>query len=318
MSIEKEIEETEKALKQEVTDETPIEEVEDSIESDDRSEAGEVSSVKQENPKQTEKGDKKNKPGVQEKTKGDAKEEKVEAKDDLPAEPTDNSAWAKMRVKYDAEKKKSDAAERKAKELEEKLVALEKRITQPQQQQTQQEQPTPEQQHAQELQAHRQYLQNLEQERIINQAKRQFDMIVSDYKRSQPDYDEAVTFAMEKERANLKNLYPDAPDYLIQQTLDNDLLKRAGFYHQRGYNPAEAIYAHIVDYYGYSKKDPESKANTKPDLKLVEKNKQKTQTLSGKGASGKQTMTASALEQLSLDELEKQSPEEIRAALEMG
>lgn len=244
---------------------------------------------------------------VEAKTEEKAEEKAETAEDKAPEDAPDNSAFAKLRI----EKKK---AEQTAADWQSKYEELNSKIQQLEASQSIQTQETEEPQQPTEAQI---LARKIAERDIYQSAEAQFQYISNEFSKNTPDYNAAIGHALAKERMNMKNMHPDVPDYLIDQQLKKDLLMRASFYVNKGYNPAEALYAHAIDYYGYQ---PPSSNNSKPktDLKRIEENKKRSTTIIDKGSSGKKVLSADAIGSLSLEDLENTSQEEINTAISMG
>lgn len=136
----------------------------------------------------------------------------------------------------------------------------------------------------------------LEQEKyqteLRTQAQDELRQIESEYKKSNPEYGEAVKHLVGSMAAGVRAAYPTASQKDIANFMQDQLLRVAGDAHAKGLNPAEVLHNMAYERYGF---DPAAKPETpgakptesKPDpaarLRKVSRNKKRAASAIGQG-----------------------------------
>lgn len=160
-------------------------------------------------------------------------------------------------------------------------------------------------------------------------AVTEFLDIESKYRQENPDYGNAIGFAVNKYREAAKVMYPDKTEAQITDAIDRQMLQQAAIFAAKGLNPAEELYDLAIERFGYVPKSAVTEEETteteaqvtqqtrpspsKPKLAVINANKKKSASpLSGGGQTGSAQLTAEDLENMSNAQFAALTPAQLR------
>lgn len=160
-------------------------------------------------------------------------------------------------------------------------------------------------------------------------AVTEFLDIENKYRQSNPDYGNAIGFAVNKYREAAKVMYPDKTEAQIVEAIDKQMLQQAAVFASKGLNPAEELYDLAIERFGYVPKSAAAEEETtdteaqvtqqtrptpaKPKLAVINANKKKSASpLSGGGQAGSSQLTAEDLDNMSNAQFAALTPAQLR------
>lgn len=139
---------------------------------------------------------------------------------------------------------------------------------------------------------------------LVSSAKQEIESIESNYKKANPDYDNAINFAKEQYSKSVKLLMPHLNDAQISQLIDKERLAVALKCTREGTNIGEVLYDMAIERFGYEPGGRPNIAANKPNLRVVSNNKRKSaSSLEGGGQSGRARVSLEAAADMSPQEL---------------
>lgn len=145
----------------------------------------------------------------------------------------------------------------------------------------------------------------------VTQAQSEQNAIIkldNEFKRVQPDYEDAVNFVLEIEKKAIKARYPNATEEQMNQVLVSEKVKLYREEYNAGRVPGEAV-MRMAQAYGYSAKkgsnNPEGKngIEKKPNIDNIKKNMKKSSPMLGSGAGPTGDIDPEALFNMSINKL---------------
>lgn len=133
---------------------------------------------------------------------------------------------------------------------------------------------------------------------LVSAAREEIDQIQDAYRKTNPDYDNAINHAKAEYTRALKLLNPSLTDAQAKAAIDKETFQIALHCNKNGMNLGEVLYDAAIERFGYVKSEEsgETKPAT-PNLKLINNNKKKSASpLEGGGqkAAGRITLEAAA------------------------
>lgn len=149
---------------------------------------------------------------------------------------------------------------------------------------------------------------------LVQSAKQEIEEIQTSYRKTNPDYDNALTHAKTAYSQAVKTLNPNMSEAQIKQAIDKEIFNIALKCDREGTNLGEVIYDMAIERFGYDP-DTESKPSTtatpRPNLRVVSNNKRRSASaLEGGGQRAAGRITLEAASQMSPGELNALSPED--------
>lgn len=243
----------------------------------------------------------------------DEEQDDTEVTDDLEEDPEDEKPGAKMRHRLKAEREAKERVQLELQQLRERLAHVEGRA----------ESVVPQKDEAEDIpdkdfEPDKYALWKIDQlekrnERIeANQtrlnAERQWESMQSDYVGSNPQYEKAKSFLLERESANIKRDFPSATDSQISQHLKEQEYITVGRAAKAGINPLQHI-EFLAFQAGYRESEGETQKITtpkvKPNIAAIKKNAKKSASLIGGTPAGESSKNKSAeqLLKMSIDDI---------------
>lgn len=148
-----------------------------------------------------------------------------------------------------------------------------------------------------------------EQQRVsslIEAGKQEIETLQADYRKINPDYDNALNHAKAEYSRAIKTLMPQMTEVQIKQAIDKEIFNMALKCHRDGTNLGEVLYDTAIERFGYEGTVAESKtpAANRPNLRVVANNKKKSASPLEGGGQG-------AKPRVSLEEAANMSPAEL-------
>lgn len=137
---------------------------------------------------------------------------------------------------------------------------------------------------------------------LYDRGYQEVDAIQNEYKKTNPDYDNAIAHAKESYKRAVKTIDPRLTDAQIEKAIKQEILNIAVECTKNGTNLGETLYDMAIERFGYEPKDAENEevAQPKPkatNLRVVASNKRRSaSSLEGGGqkAAGRITMEQAA------------------------
>ena len=141
-------------------------------------------------------------------------------------------------------------------------------------------------------------------ETLVQSAKQEIEQIQIDYKKTNPDYDNALTHATQEYSRALKTLMPQLTEAQVQQAIDKEIFNLALKCNKEGTNLGEVLYDMAIERFGYDSSASPAKPVLRPNLRVVANNKKRAASpLSGGGEGAKSRITIEQASEMSPQEL---------------
>ncbi len=149
-------------------------------------------------------------------------------------------------------------------------------------------------------------------ESLIGGAQAEIEEIQNEYKKTNPDYENAINHAKAEYSKAIKTLMPQLSEKQVKQAIDKEILNMALKCNREGTNLGEVLYDTAIERFGYDPDNagakPSQESVQRPNLRVVANNKRKSaSSLGGGGEGAKGRITLEQLadmtpnEQLNLD-----------------
>lgn len=151
-------------------------------------------------------------------------------------------------------------------------------------------------------------------ETLVTSARQEIDQIQDDYRKVNPDFDNAIDHARSEYSRAIKVLNPSMNANQIKQAIDREIFNIALKCNREGTNLGEVLYDLSIERFGYEKEqDPQPNIETpaKPNLKVIANNKKRSASpLEGGGQRSKGRITMAQAADMSPAELQALSAED--------
>jgi hypothetical protein len=146
---------------------------------------------------------------------------------------------------------------------------------------------------------------------LVNSANQEILETEEAYKKTNPDYDNAMNYAKSEFTKALKITNPGMSEGQIKQAIKNHVLKTALQCNRDGTNLGDVLYDQAIERFGYEPKEgetavslPAKAAAQKPNLRMISSNKKKSASPLGGGGEG-------AKPRISIEQASEMSPAEL-------
>lgn len=155
--------------------------------------------------------------------------------------------------------------------------------------------------------------QQQEEAQTYQQAGQELNGYIENFKKIAPDTQAVLDHAAARLKQSFKDINPDMSDLEVNAAFGKYVLQHAGSALKRGEDPAEALYQMALDRFGRpaaAKKEVETQAKPKVDLKRVDASRRKSATpLVGGGQGSENTaLTKAGVASMSLAEFAQVDP----------
>lgn len=150
-------------------------------------------------------------------------------------------------------------------------------------------------------------------EGLVQSAQQEIETIQSAYKKSNPDYDNALTHAKSEYAKAVRVLMPQLTDGQIEQALQKEIFQIALKCNREGTNLGEVLYDTAIERFGYEPNGEVSmpKFSSKPNLRVVTTNKKRSaSSLEGGGQRSGGRITIEQAANMSPGELQSLSSDD--------
>jgi hypothetical protein len=141
---------------------------------------------------------------------------------------------------------------------------------------------------------------------LVQSAKQEIEQIQSSYRKTNPDYDNALTHAKNEYSKAVKTLMPQLTEAQIGQALDKEIFNLALKCNKEGTNLGEVLYDMAIERFGYDSENvkPVARPGLRPSLRVVADNKKRAPSpLAGGGEGAKPRVSMEQASQMSPQEL---------------
>ena len=149
----------------------------------------------------------------------------------------------------------------------------------------------------------------------VREAVRYTDGVLENYKKVNPDFDNAYKHARQAYKDAIKRVYSNVSDQTIESRIKHEELQLAIKCEKEGTNLGDVLYDMAISRFGYDPDNAPSPAqrqadsnvrqSVRPNLRRIADNKRRTASgLDGGGQSGRSTVTLSAAADMSMEELQ--------------
>lgn len=139
---------------------------------------------------------------------------------------------------------------------------------------------------------------------LVQAAREEISTIESNYRKTNPDYDNALTHAKTSYTQAVKLLAPHMTDAQVAQALDKELFQIALKCNREGTNFGDTVYDLAIERFGYDPDNGSAPARQRPNLRVVTNNKRRSaSSLEGGGQRGAGRISMEAASQMSPAEL---------------
>lgn len=142
-------------------------------------------------------------------------------------------------------------------------------------------------------------------ESLVQSAKQEIEQIQGDYKKKNPDYDNAFNHAKQEYSKAIKVLMPQMTEAQVQQAIDKEVFNLALQCNKNGTNLGEVLYDMAIERFGYEPGSTVSVSKIdRPNLRVVANNKRKSASPLNSGGEG-------AKPRITVEQAADMSPEEM-------
>ncbi len=152
---------------------------------------------------------------------------------------------------------------------------------------------------------------NRKVETLIRSAQQEIDSIQDAYRKTNPDFDNAIAHARAEYGKAVKVLNPTMSESAIKQAIDQEIFNMALKCNRDGTNLGEVLYDTAIERFGYNKSDTSDSGSKNPNLRIISQNKRKSaSSLEGGGQKGAGRVTLEAAANMSPAELQSLSADD--------
>lgn len=142
---------------------------------------------------------------------------------------------------------------------------------------------------------------------LVTSARQEIEQLQAAYKKTNPDYDNALNHAKAEYTRAIKTLMPQMSDAQVSQAIDKEIFNLALKCNRDGTNLGEVLYDMSIERFGYEPgmEGALRAAAQKPNLRVVANNKRKSASpiASGGGEGAKPRVTMAQAADMSPEEL---------------